>query len=135
MLLYDIIELRRLVDDHFRKADLSTTRHQLLVALDGKPEGCTQTTLVTLTGIDRSTTAQTIRLMADNGLVTRQRMEDDERKKNVQITPKGRIYLKQSTKVAEQVERLIERVRPARRGPFIEAISDILKPDATTAGG
>ena len=65
----------------------------LLAALEHN-EGVSQTALVEITGIDRSTLAEMVRRMLDKGLLSRERTEEDQRANAVAITPSGRKALR-----------------------------------------
>ena len=58
--------------------DLTRSQMTVLAALDPN-EGASQTALVEMTGIDRSTLAEMVRRMMERGLITRKRTETDLR--------------------------------------------------------
>lgn len=57
-------------------------------------ERVSQSDLVTLTGIDRSTLADIIGRLESRGLVQRERSADDQRRKRTRITPEGEAELR-----------------------------------------
>lgn len=135
MNMNDVIRMRRLVDRPFEEAKLSATRHLLLSSLKDYQSGCSQSTLVRDTGVDRSTTAQTVKGMVRDGMVKKTRGKTlngikDNRITVIEITARGTKYLDQTSIIADKVEKMmIERVNPRRRQPFLDAIDDILTGD------
>lgn len=71
-----------------KKSGLTVRQFAVLCALDTHPGG-TQTDLVALTGIDRSTLADLIHRLEDRGLVARNRASLDARANSVMLTPAG----------------------------------------------
>lgn len=71
-----------------KKSGLTVRQFAVLCALDTHPGG-TQTDLVALTGIDRSTLADLIHRLEDRGLVARNRASLDARANSVTLTPAG----------------------------------------------
>ncbi len=70
-------------------------------------EGVSQTELVTLTGIDRSTLAEMIRRMIEKGLLDRERTENDARANAVRLAASGRKVLRQARSAGDRVERAL----------------------------
>src|SRR3974377_386167 len=79
--------------------ELTPRQFTVLSAVD-QNEGLSQTDLVRLTGIDRSTLADMISRLLKRELLARKRTEDDQRANSVRITPAGRRLL---VKVMPQV--------------------------------
>ena len=103
------------------------TRSQLtvLAALDPN-EGASQTALVEMTGIDRSTLAEMVRRMMERGLITRKRTEADLRANAVAITGAGRKALRAARAAAQRAEQaLLEARPPAERPKFIKHLAII----------
>src|ERR1700741_2077447 len=73
--------------------DLTKQQFTVLAAVE-QNEGISQTDLVGLTGIDRSTLAEMIRRMIDKGLLDRERTENDQRANAVRIAPAGKKALR-----------------------------------------
>jgi len=69
--------------------DLTKQQFTVLAALEHH-DGVSQTALVEMTGIDRSTLAEMVRRMLDRGLLSRERTEEDARANAVAITMAGR---------------------------------------------
>lgn len=71
-------------DDHV------TLRQFAVLAAVAEKAGRTQTDLVRVTGIDRSTLADMMARMEKKGLIAREKSADDKRAKSVRLTGKGR---------------------------------------------
>src|ERR1700710_1328009 len=69
--------------------ELTKQQFILLCALE-QHDGVSQTVLVEITGIDRSTLAEMVRRMLEKGLLSRERTEEDQRANAVAIAPVGR---------------------------------------------
>src|SRR5882762_6784944 len=63
-------------------SDLTKQQFTVLAAVE-QNEGMSQTDLVGITGIDRSTLAEMIRRMIERGLLDRERTENDQRANSV----------------------------------------------------
>ena len=103
------------------------TRSQLtvLAALDPN-EGASQTALVEMTGIDRSTLAEMVRRMMERGLLTRKRTEADLRANAVAVTTAGRKALRAARAAAQRAEQaLLEALPVSERPKFIKCLATI----------
>ena len=69
-------------------SDLTKQQYTVLSAVE-QNEGMSQTDLVAITGIDRSTLAEMIRRMIEKGLLDRERTEADARANAVHIAANG----------------------------------------------
>ena len=69
--------------------ELTKQQFTLLCALE-QNDGASQTALVEITGIDRSTLAEMVRRMLEKGLLSRERTEEDQRANAVAISPSGK---------------------------------------------
>src|SRR5579872_6790395 len=87
-------------------SDLTKQQFTVLAAVE-QNEGISQTDLVGLTGIDRSTLAEMIRRMIDKGLLDRERTESDQRANAVRMAPGGRKALRAARGASERVERAL----------------------------
>ncbi len=104
---------------------LTPRQFTVLVAVS-QNEGLTQTDLVTLTGIDRSTLADMISRMMSSGLLTRQRTKDDARANSVTLSAKGRAALSRATSKADAAEKkILSAVPAAHRKSFMAALRAI----------
>lgn len=68
-------------------------------------EGMTQTRLVRVTGIDRSTLAEMVARMVERGLLVRNRTETDARANSVRLGPLGKKALRGARAASERVEK------------------------------
>jgi DNA-binding MarR family transcriptional regulator len=106
-------------------SDLTKQQYTVLAALENN-EGVSQTALVEMTGIDRSTLAEMVRRMLERGLVSRERTEKDARANAVAVTAAGRKALRTGRSAAERAERaLLEPLAPSDRAKFIKSLSAI----------
>jgi len=107
-------------------SDLTKQQYTVLVAVE-QNEGVSQTDLVALTGIDRSTLAEMIRRMIEKDLLTRERTESDQRANSVQLAPNGRKALRGARAASERVEKALLAALPAvDRAKFARMLSTIV---------
>src|ERR1700744_4495748 len=105
--------------------ELTKQQFTLLCALEHN-DGASQTTLVDITGIDRSTLAEMVRRMLERGLLSRERTEEDQRANAVAITQAGRKALRAARIAADRAERaLLEALPLPDRQKFVKALSQI----------
>lgn len=107
--------------------ELTKRQFAVLVALESN-NGVSQTALVELTGIDRSTLADMVQRMLEKGLLSRERTQEDQRANAVAISSAGRKALRSASNAADRAERaLLDALPPAERGKFVKALSQIAK--------
>lgn len=105
--------------------ELTKQQFTVLAALENN-EGASQTALVEITGIDRSTLAEMVRRMLERGLLSRERTEEDQRANAVAISPAGRRALRSARTAADRAERaLLDTLPPAERTKFVKALAQI----------
>src|SRR5665213_3843703 len=105
--------------------ELTKQQFTLLTALE-QNDGVSQTALVEITGIDRSTLAEMVRRMLEKGLLSRERTEEDQRANAVAISPSGRKALRSARNASDRAERaLLETLPLAERPKFVKALSQI----------
>src|SRR5438128_3885796 len=92
--------------------ELTKQQFTVLAALEYN-EGVSQTALVEMTGIDRSTLAEMVRRMLERGLISRERTEDDMRANAVAITQAGRKGLRSARGASDRAERALLETLPA----------------------
>jgi DNA-binding MarR family transcriptional regulator len=115
--------------------DLTRQQFMVLAALENN-DGVSQTALVEMTNIDRSTLAEMVRRMLDRGLLSRERTEEDARANAVAITPLGRKALKFARAASDRAERaLLEALPAAERGRFVKSLATIASAAGTFANG
>lgn len=107
--------------------DLTKQQYLVLLALENhEGKGISQTALVESTGIDRSTLAEMMRRMLERGLVSRERVKEDQRANAVTITPAGRKALRTARQASGRAEKaLLELLPAAERSRFMKSLSTI----------
>ena len=115
--------------------DLTKQQYTVLVAVE-QNEGVSQTDLVSLTGIDRSTLAEMIRRMIEKGHLSRERTESDQRANAVHLAPSGRKALRGARAANDRVEKALLSALPAGdRAKFSRMLSTIVAAaDAADSG-
>jgi len=90
--------------------------------------GISQTGLVILTGIDRSTLADIVRRLLERDMVQRERTEKDARAYSVKLTRKGAGTLKRMQPHAENVDKEILGALPKEhRALFVKLLSQMVQ--------
>jgi DNA-binding MarR family transcriptional regulator len=87
-------------------SELTKQQFTVLFAVE-QNDGVSQTDLVGITGIDRSTLAEMIQRMTERGHLARERTETDARANAVRITPSGRKALRGARAANERVEKAL----------------------------
>ncbi|MGH9807384.1 MAG: EAL domain-containing protein, partial [Terriglobia bacterium] len=91
-----------------------TPRQYTILAAVGETEGLNQTTLVHVTGIDRSTLAEVAHRMERKGLLRCRRGPKDRRANALSLTEKGREMLRSAEPAVKRVDKRMLRELPAR---------------------
>jgi DNA-binding MarR family transcriptional regulator len=105
--------------------ELTKQQFTLLCALE-QNDGASQTTLVEITGIDRSTLAEMVRRMLQRGLISRERTEEDQRANAIAISAAGRKALRGARNAADRAERALLDALPAQeRLKFVKSLCQI----------
>ncbi len=105
------------------KSGLTQRQFTVLIAVD-QNEGVSQTALVKMTGIDRSTLADLVARLLAQGYLQRRRTKDDGRTNSVRITSAGKRMLKLAQPGADEVDKQVLAVVPvSHRKPFAEALT------------
>ena len=103
--------------------ELTKQQFTLLCALE-QNDGATQTALVEITGIDRSTLAEMVRRMLEKGLLSRERTEEDQRANAVAISPAGRRSLRAARTASERAEKaLLDSLPPTDRPKLVRFLT------------
>jgi DNA-binding MarR family transcriptional regulator len=114
-------------------SDLTKQQFTVLSAVE-QNEGMSQTELVNLTGIDRSTLAEMIRRMIEKGLLDRERTETDQRANAVRIAPGGRKALRSARSASERVERaLLSGLSSTDRTKFVRMLTTVVSQAETNS--
>jgi len=101
-----------------------TQRQYAVLAACATVDGASQTDLVNMTGIDRSTLADMVARMIERGWLGRERSQTDARAKTVRLTDKGTAALSEiAPKVAAADERILANLVASRRSGFITALA------------
>jgi DNA-binding MarR family transcriptional regulator len=106
-----------------------TQRQFAVLAAAAEHDGATQTELVKLTGIDRSTMAEMAARLISTGLLERRRSTSDARANAVSLTEAGRAVLEETApKVAAADGRLLKLISGGgRRQAFVTLLQDLLE--------
>jgi len=113
-----------------------TQRQYAVLAAVEAHEGLTQTDLVKITGIDRSTLADMAARMIAKGLLERQRSASDARANAVSLTETGRLALAEvKPKMAAADARLLSLLSATKRDALTAALRELIRAgaDATAA--
>jgi DNA-binding MarR family transcriptional regulator len=114
--------------------DLTKQQFTVLAALEHN-DGVSQTALVEMTGIDRSTLAEMVRRMLERQIVSRERTEEDARANAVAITQAGRKALKSARAASYRAERrLLDALPAAERARFVKSLYTIASAAETLIG-
>jgi DNA-binding MarR family transcriptional regulator len=107
-------------------ADITKPQFTVLSAVEAH-EGISQTELVTMTGIDRSTLAEMMRRMIDKGMLHRERTETDARANSVRMTGAGKKTLRNARTANERVEKtLVSPLSAADRARLVKLLVQII---------
>jgi DNA-binding MarR family transcriptional regulator len=107
------------------KSGLTHRQFTVLAAVDSN-DGKSQTELVKITGIDRSTLADMVARLMAQGLVQRRRTKEDARTNSVRLTPQGKKMLKTAQSGAEDVDKQLLAMFPvADRKTLNDCLSEL----------
>ncbi len=113
--------------DEFGPGAITQRQYAVLAAVESQ-EGLTQTDLVRITGIDRSTLADMAARMITKGLLERQRSETDARANAVSLTEEGRLALAEATpKMVAADARLLKLVSSGKRESLVGVLRDLVR--------
>lgn len=99
-----------------------TLRQSVLLAAIAESEGASQSDLVRMTGVDRSTLAEMMARMEHRGLIARAAARDDGRAKSVRLTAQGRRRLDDALPAMRHVDRALLAAIPAANRPLFRAL-------------
>lgn len=109
------------------QTDLTPRQFAVLKAVASSDEP-SQTTLVEMTGIDRSTLADIVRRLVDKGQLQRKRTRRDARMYAVRLTERGHESLQKAEPAAQATDDRLLAVLPQReREAFIDALNRIIE--------
>lgn len=115
-------------DLHAREMGRSglTARQVTVLAAVEQHDGASQTDLVALTGIDRSTLADMIQRLLARDLLMRKRAENDQRANTVHLSAKGAKALKTALGAVARAEaRVLEALPAPKRPEFVRLLATI----------
>lgn len=90
--------------DEVGKSGLTHRQFTVLSAVDSN-DGKSQTELVKITGIDRSTLADLVARLMAQGYLQRRRTKEDARTNAIRLTPVGKKILKSAQAGAEEIDK------------------------------
>jgi DNA-binding MarR family transcriptional regulator len=111
--------------DLFARSELNdgvTLRQTVLMAAIAEAEGASQSDLVGITGVDRSTLAEMMARMEKRGLIARAAAADDGRAKSVRLTGEGRRSLNDALPAIRAVDRALLAALPASQRSAFQSI-------------
>jgi DNA-binding MarR family transcriptional regulator len=108
-----------------------TQRQFAVLCAVAADDGLSQTQLVRVTGIDRSTVAELVNRMTKQGLLVRNRTETDARTNAVRLTDEGRAVLAATEPLAARADRRFLKLLGGKKG---ESLVDLLKSLVKEAG-
>lgn len=115
-----------LFDSQARKFELTPRQFVVLKAVAAGDEP-SQTTIVEMTGIDRSTLADIVRRLVSRGLLSRKRTRRDARMYAVRVTDKGMNAIKQTEPAAKATEeRILAAIPAGQRQEFLETLAQVV---------
>ena len=113
---------------------LTIRQFAVLAALNDE-DGQTQSSLVEVTGIDRSTLADMVARMEKSGMVARIKSSRDARAKAVSLTDIGRNAFEKAAPVVQAADaELVSQLRKSRRVSLLESLLTIGDGAAETGG-
>lgn len=108
-------------------SDLTPRQFEVLraISLSNEPS---QTVLVEMTGIDRSTLADIVRRLVDRGLVSRKRTRHDARMYALRLSDKGEAAIAAAMPAVEQTdEALLSPLEKSDREAFIKGLERVVE--------
>lgn len=104
-----------------------TPRQFIVLAAVSENEGLRQSNIVKETGVDRSTVADIVRRMTQNGLIAKERSQQDGRANAVNLTSEGRAVIKDGAFRAQQTNAaLLEKLAPDERRAFMALLAKLV---------
>lgn len=105
-----------------------TQRQFAVLTAVAEEEGLTQTQLVKVTGIDRSTLAELVARMTSKGLLLREKAPGDARANAVRFTDEGRKLYETALEGAKAADDAILSALPkSKRSSFVESLTRIAR--------
>ncbi|WP_374573894.1 MarR family winged helix-turn-helix transcriptional regulator [Phenylobacterium sp.] len=113
--------------DEVGEIGLTQRQYAVLAAVEAR-EGLTQTDLVRITGIDRSTLADMAQRMIAKGLLVRERSAEDARANAVRLSEQGRLLLAEAGPRVDAADaRLLRLLSSGKRDGFVSLLRDLAR--------
>jgi DNA-binding MarR family transcriptional regulator len=113
---------------HLGSDDLTPRQFMVLQAVD-ENEGLSQTDIMAATRIDRSSVADLVRRLVQQGRLRRRRQKRDTRLYAVRLTPEGKEALARGAPAASATEEaLLRAVDPGQRQEFLRILTTMAGP-------
>jgi DNA-binding MarR family transcriptional regulator len=110
-----------------------TARQFAVLQAVARHEGASQTDLVAVTGVDRSTLADIVRRMLERGWLQRRRSREDARAYNTRVTDAGHALLSKAYPAALRTdERLLTGLDDTQRALLVQTLSLLVDKAAAT---
>jgi DNA-binding MarR family transcriptional regulator len=110
-----------------KSQSITPVQYGVLTALSARP-GLDQTSLAQEVGLDRSTTADVVKRLAERGLIERQPHPTDRRARQVNLTAEGKKMVKSlRIDMARAQERMLEPLQPAERAMFMHWLTVLVE--------
>ena len=108
-----------------------TARQYQVLALVAENEGASQTRIVDLSGIDRSTLADVVKRLVEGKLIARRRVKSDARAYELKLTDEGRQVLEDTKPALKRAEAsLLEDMSGEQRDVLISLLTRVVEFDA-----
>ena len=109
-----------------------TARQYQVLALVAEHGGASQTNIVDMSGIDRSTLGGIVKRLVDGKLIARSRVKKDARAYALKLTDEGKQALEDTKPALKQAEaRLLEDMSVEQRDVLISLLTRVVEFDAT----
>lgn len=116
--------------------DALTARQFAVLLTVEANEGLSQTDLVNMTGIDRSTLADMISRMINKDLLRRRRTDDDARANSVSITGPGKRALNTVlARVKKAEDKVLAPLPAGKRADFLKSLTIIAEANSSNSDG
>lgn len=110
-----------------KSQSITPVQYGVLTALSARP-GLDQTSLAQEVGLDRSTTADVVKRLAERGLIERRQHPTDKRARQVDLTPAGRAMVASlRVGMARAQDRMLEPLQPAERALFMQWLAILVE--------
>jgi DNA-binding MarR family transcriptional regulator len=113
--------------DRVAEVEITPRQFAVLTAVANDPSA-SQTQLVAVTGVDRSTLADLVKRLVKKGLLQRKRSRDDARAYEVRLTPRSEALIDRLTKRAVKAdEALLAHLNQSERSALLAALDGLIQ--------